>query len=223
VFEVSGPEHDERVPVEIMNVTIMPNFRRVIRTILVSIQGYCKTYLSDLEHMKPFRISNFLTLVFVFVFSAAAQSTPRAVVESFYRFDGSHSQTFNRKNIDARRRWFTDVLYRQFENELKRQREYLRQNPTDKPHFGDGLPFRPLDETCQAGRVTYRYSVAVGRASTRAANATVPVTFSFPKSCDLPSPQYSVRLRRVNGVWRINDIEYPGGSTLLGDLMRMDY
>jgi hypothetical protein len=155
--------------------------------------------------------------------AAAAQSSPRSAVESFYNFDGSHSRTFNRASINARKRWFTDVLYMQFDNELRRQREYLRQNPTDKPHFGDGLPFRPLDETCSAGRRTYRYAYSIGRASSRGSNATVPVTFSYPKKCRMPSTIYSIRLRRVNGVWRINDLEYPDGSTLLADLMRPNY
>ena len=34
--------------------------------------------------------------------------------------------------------------------ELDREREFLRANPGDKPHFGDGLPFRPIEEMCQA-------------------------------------------------------------------------
>ena len=167
----------------------------------------------------------YVSLIFICVFAVelAAQSTPRSVVESFYKYDGTHSQTFNRNNIGARKRWFTDVLQLQFQNELRREREYLRGNPTDKPHFGDGLPFRPLDETCRAGRRTYRYSVSIGAASARASNATVPVIFSYPKSCNIPSTKYAVRLRRVNRVWLINDLEYPDGSTLLADLMRPSY
>ena len=174
--------------------------------------------------MKPYRITLLLSIVCVLgAGGASAQSTPRSVVEAFYRFDASHSQTFNRNNINARRRWFTDVLYLQFENELKRQREYLRENPTDKPHFGDGLPFRPLDETCRADGKTFRYGYSVGRASSRGLNATVPVVFFYPKLCGLPSITYSVRLLRVRGVWRLNDLEYPDGSTLLADLMRPSY
>ena len=173
--------------------------------------------------MKPNIVFLSVVVACSFALSAAAQSTPRSVVESFYKYDGTHSRTFNRRNIDARRRWFTDMLYDQFRNELRRQQEHLRQNPSDKPHFGDGLPFRPLDETCQVGRRTYRYTVSVGRASSRGPNATVPVTFSYPRRCSLPATNYSVRLRRVDGVWRINDLEYPGGSTLLADLMRPNY
>lgn len=169
--------------------------------------------------------SGAITLFIVFAASIAfsQSSTPRAAVESFYGFDTTHGRVFDRKNIDARKRWFTDVLYQQFQNELKRQREYLRHNPTDKPHFGDGLPFRPLDETCKVGRRTYRLSHAVGNATMRGSNATVPVTFSYPKRCNLPSTEYMVRLRRVKGVWQINDLEYSDGSTLLADLMRTEY
>ena len=173
--------------------------------------------------MKPLRIVLFAAVVCLLAFSAAAQSTPKSAVEAFYKFDGSHSQTFNRRNIEARKRWFTDVLQLQFQNELRRQREYLRQNPTDKPHFGDGLPFRPLDETCRVGRRSFGYSLTVGRTSARGASATVPVTFSYPKSCGLPSTIYSIRLRRVNRLWLINDLEYPDGDTLLADLMRPNY
>jgi hypothetical protein len=162
-------------------------------------------------------------LVCVFAGAAAAQTEPKGVVEAFYKFDGSHGQVFNRRNIDARKRWMTDVLYLQFQNELQRQREYVRRNPTDKPHFGDGLPFRPLDETCTVGRRMYRMSYTVGRASMRASNATVPVTFSYPRGCNLPSTKYMVRLRRVKGSWLINDLEYQDGSTLLADLMRATY
>ena len=173
--------------------------------------------------MKIVRIFLLALVGCVCVTAASAQATPRSVVESFYRFDGSHAQTFNRKNIDARKRWFSEVLYLQLRNELKREREYLRKNPTDKPHFGDGLPFRPLDETCTVGRRNSRYTYAVGSASARGSNATVPVPFSYPKRCNLPSTEYSVRLRRVKGIWQINDLEYPDGATLLADLMRTDY
>lgn len=163
-------------------------------------------------------------LVLAAALTAAAQGAdPRSVVEVFYRFDTEHSQVFNRRNIDSRKRWFTDVLNLHFDKELRREREYLRQNPTDKPHFGDGLPFQPLDETCKVGRRTYRYSYSIGNASMRGSNATVPVVFSYPKRCNLPATRYSVRLRRVKGVWRINDLEYSDGTTLLADLTRENY
>jgi hypothetical protein len=97
------------------------------------------------------RLYKVFIVICVFASSSTAQNSPHGAVEQFYRFDGTHSQIFNRRNIDARRRWFTDTLYYQLRNELKRQIVFERENPGAKPHFGDGLPFRPWDETCQSG------------------------------------------------------------------------
>ena len=39
----------------------------------------------------------------VSVTAFAQKAAPAAAVKAFYQFDRSHSQTFNRKNIDARK------------------------------------------------------------------------------------------------------------------------
>ena len=157
-------------------------------------------------------------------FAATAQrSTPKAAVESFYKYDSSHSQIFNKKSIHSRKPGFTDVLHLYLTKELERQAEFVRNNPADKPHFGDGLPFRPLDETCKIRGRAYRFTPTVGKPSTRGSAATVLVRFAYPKGCTLPATQYLVRLHKVKNSWYINDIEYPDGSTLLADLMREQY
>src|SRR5262249_26709163 len=97
------------------------------------------------------RILFIAALTAFFSLPSIAQS-PAATVSAFYQFDRSHSQIFNRRNIDARKRWFSKELYNLFLYELKREDAYLKKNPNDKPYFGDGLPFQPLDETCKAGR-----------------------------------------------------------------------
>src|SRR3954454_22284024 len=90
-------------------------------------------------------------VVLLLALSSVAQS-PVATVNAFYKFDRSHPEVFNRRNIDSRKRWFSKDLYNLFLYELKRESAYLKKTPTDKPYFGDGLPFEPYDETCKAGR-----------------------------------------------------------------------
>ncbi len=153
----------------------------------------------------------------------AQQARPRAAVQSFYRFDGSNSQVFNRKNIDARRGWFENSLYELLIKELDREREFLKANKGDKPHFGDGLPFRPLQESCKAAGQTYGYTSAVGEANEVGETATVPVTFSYPKDCNLPPTVYNVKLIAVKTTWLIVDVEYPSGESLVADLKRAIY
>src|SRR5262245_25795757 len=72
---------------------------------------------------------------------AAQTNSPVAAVNTFYKYDRLHSQIFNRRNIDARKQWFSPELYALFQYELKREAAYLKKNPSDKPYFGDGLPF----------------------------------------------------------------------------------
>ena len=156
--------------------------------------------------------------------AAAAQAKdPAAVVRSFYQFDNTHSQVFNKKAVQSRKPWFTDVLHLNLTKELERQSDFIRKNPGDKPHFGDGLPFRPLDESCEIRGRSYRFTPTVGRPSMRGTSATVPVNFAYPKGCTLSPTRYLVRLHKVKNNWYINDIEYPDGNTLLAELMRTEY
>src|SRR5215211_1409693 len=113
-----------------MSATMRANCKWVIRTILDSSCAYCNTsknlcFGRFKEYMRHVRFLGSGLLFLVAVACAVAQgSDPRSVVEEFYRFDTAHSQVFNRRNIEARKRWFTDVLQFYFEKELTRQREY---------------------------------------------------------------------------------------------------
>lgn len=150
-------------------------------------------------------------------------SAPATAVRSFYNAERTAPQTFNKKNLELRKRWISSGLYKRFSNELKREAAFLQENPSDKPHFGDGFPFMPLNETCSAGGRNYRYSVRVGNASVDSTNATVPVTFAYPKACAVEPTVYTVSVIRSRGIWLIDDITFPDGMRLSTDLDRETY
>jgi len=86
----------------------------------------------------------FLSLVLV-LFSPgvyAQKQDASATVQSFYKSHLSRSGIFNASEVKARKKWFTDDLNKLFQTELQREKAYLKANPTDKPHFGDGFPFQ---------------------------------------------------------------------------------
>ncbi len=150
--------------------------------------------------------------------------TPSAAVGAFYKFDRSHSQTFNRRNIDARKQWFSAGLYALLLNELKRERAYLKQNPTDKPHFGDGLPFQPLSEMCEANGKKYGNRYSFGAVTAKGRSANVDVTFSHPKVCKFDNTIFGINLVKEKGRWVIDDVLYVADhSTLMQDLKRPNY
>src|SRR5262245_55561808 len=159
-----------------------------------------------------------ISLILIITVSSAfvsAQSGPLAAVKAFYAYDQSHSQTFNRRNIDARKRWFSPDLYRLLQYELKREAEYLKKNPTDKPYFGDGLPFQPLQENCIAGsrgvdrKMSLKHDFQTGNRS------VVLATFAYPKPCANPDPVvYTIGLVRGKAGWQVDDINYGEDTTL---------
>lgn len=166
----------------------------------------------------------FLVILFISLVSIAAMGQkPLAAVSAFYKFDRSHSQTFNRRNIDARKEWFSSQLYGRFLNELKREKEYLRTNPGDKPHFGDGLPFQPMNEPCEANGRKSGNSYTLGRVNERGKNAKIGVNFAYPKACKMDKTLFTVNLIKEKGRWVINDIQYPDDMTLVEDLKRPVY
>jgi hypothetical protein len=173
--------------------------------------------------------SRFL-LTSVLVFAAAIisfgqkTSSPKAVVRAFYKYDAANSQIFNRANIDARKRWLSSELYEKFLKELEREKAYLANSPTDKPHFGDGLPFRPLDETCSLNGREYRRTIAYGQVTTKGDLANVDVYFKYPKGCNIPDVLYAVNMSKERGRWVIGDIRYIAENTsLVEDLDRKEY
>ena len=176
--------------------------------------------------MKISRLMLSIAIVAVLsVWAAAQQSTPKAAVEAFYKFDRVNSQTFNRANLDARKAWFSPELYKLFENELKREAEYLKANPSEKPFFGDGMPFQPLDEACKVGTTEVRRGLVIKQEFQRTAHAAVTATFAYPKTCkDGGEPVvYTIGLIKSNGRWVIDDVNYGEDTSLKERLGRTEY
>ena len=110
-------------------------------------------------------------------------------------------------------------------NQLSQDKAYLKTNPTDKPYFGDGLTFRPLDEPCMVGERSYKRVQSVGRTEIDKMRATVEVSFAYPKSCteNFQPIVYRVELRKAGGKWLIDDWVYDGGASLKADMMKSKY
>lgn len=171
--------------------------------------------------MKSKTILFLAVTLFVCSLSVNAQNSPRAAVEAFYRYDRSHSQIFNRRNIDARKRWFSTELYNLFLNELKREAAYLKRNPTDKPYFGDGLPFQPMQEKCDKG---FDRGLVVKQEFVRGNRAAATAELAYPKRCGDPMPVvYTIGLTKTRSGWVIDDINYGEDTTLKQRLRRKEY
>jgi hypothetical protein len=155
--------------------------------------------------------------------SLAQTGTPESALTTFIKFSRSQPQTFNSKGVEIRKRYFTDSLYKLFLNELKRQNAYLKKNPSDMPFFGDGVPFQPIDETCEAGKRSFHYTYTVGKGSVSGDSATVPVNFVYPKACNIPPIVYMFKMANAKAGWLIDDVDYGDGKTLLADLNRAEY
>ena len=140
------------------------------------------------------------------------------------KYDAANSQIFNRANVDARKKWMSSELYAKFLRELEREKAYLGKNPTDKPHFGDGFPFRPIDETCTLNGREYRRSISYGQVTIKGDLANVDVYFKYPKGCNIPDVLYAVNMSKEGARWVIDDIRYIAENTsLVEDLDRKEY
>lgn len=165
-----------------------------------------------------------LAFVLTVAFDAAVAQTPKAAVETFYKYDRSHSQVFNRANIEARKRWFSPELYRLFQYELKREAAYLKKNPTDKPYFGDGLPFQPYNETCKVRGRDVRRSLKFAQGWQKGSRAVVTASFVYPKGCtEGDAVTYTIGMVRGRSGWVIDDVNYGEDTTLKQRLQRKEY
>ncbi len=153
----------------------------------------------------------------------AQKQDASAMVQSFYKFHLSRSGIFNTGEVKARKKWFTYDLNKLFQTELQREKEHLKVNPTDKPHFGDGFPFQPFEECERAGKLI-KNTYQVGAATVKGEQATVEVKFYKPKECgsDLIDT-YKVELVKTKEKWLIDDWLYSDAKTLTEDLKRTNY
>ena len=170
---------------------------------------------------KIFFLSIILAVLSANVFAQKQSAT--AFVQSFYKFHRARSGVFKASEVNAHRRWLTAELNGLFRNELKREKEYLKANPTNKPHFGDGFPFAPFEE-CMKGGKSVRNDLKFGAETTDSNKTLVEVAFYQPKACggDLIHA-YKVELVKNKGVWLINDFIYEDGERLSDDLKRAEY
>jgi len=153
----------------------------------------------------------------------AQKQDASAVVQSFYKLHLSGSGAFNANEGKARKKFFAVDLNKLFQTELQREKEFLKANPTDKPHFGDGFPFQSLNECDSAGKLV-KNTYTVGAATVKGERATVEVKFYQPKECggDLIDT-YKVELVKSKGKWLIDDWLYSDAKTLTEDLKRANY
>ena len=169
------------------------------------------------QHFIGVRIAHLVATFSILILAATGMSqssSPAPTVKDFYKFSDAHSDLFNRRHIELRKRWYTPRLYRIFREELQRQTDMLKSHPTDKPFFGDGLDFRPRDEKCQANGRTYGFAQMIGEQFIRHNVATVEVRWAYPLVCHDGPVRYRLVLRKVGGRWLIDDLIYDDGSSL---------
>jgi hypothetical protein len=119
-----------------------------------------------------------------------------------------------------RKRWFSAELNGLFQKELKRESEYLKKNPTDKPYFGDGFPFTPYEECSKGGR-EIKNVLKIAAVTQRGNKTLVEVQFFTPKACGGDFiDTYKVELIKMKGVWLLNDWIAGDGGRLTDALKR---
>ena len=107
---------------------------------------------------------------------------------------------------------------------MRREKAYLKKNPTDKPYFGDGLPFQPIDEVCTTTRRTIHKALAFGSEAKIVNKSSIKAIFAFPKPCKDPDrTTYTIKLVRIGAAWLIDNVYYDGNSNLAADLRRKEY
>jgi hypothetical protein len=164
-----------------------------------------------------------LATLFLLNISLFAQTNAKSTVEKFYQFHNSRNGVLSLHELKSHKRFFTNDLYKLFLNELKREDEFIRKNNTDKPHFGDGLPFKPFEE-CVVDEKIYRNTYEVNEASVDGNIAIVEVKFYQPKQCDGELiDTYKIELKKSNNTWLINDWFFSDETKLTNDLKRKDY
>ncbi|MBX7169454.1 MAG: hypothetical protein K1X72_00765 [Pyrinomonadaceae bacterium] len=147
----------------------------------------------------------------------AQKQTPTEFVKSFYKFHRSRDEAFSKEEIKARQKWFTTELYELFQYELKREAEYLKENPTDKPFFGDGFPITALEECYLKGK-WIKNVLKIGKTSTKKDKTFVEVSFYQPNVCgSYFIHAYKNELVKNKNSWLINDLIYLDDETMADD------
>lgn len=175
--------------------------------------------------MKKLTITSAALFIAIFAASSFAQNgTPVQAVRSFYAFHRKYDSGFSRASVDARRKWFSEDLYKLFLNELVREKAFLREHPNEKPYLAEGLPFEPWDETCSVGSRQFHKRLAFKPEAEDRSIATVHAIFAFPTPCKDPNTiVYTIQVVRVAAGWVIDNVIYDDAINLVPDLKRKDY
>ncbi|MBS1794748.1 MAG: hypothetical protein JSS81_12890 [Acidobacteria bacterium] len=171
------------------------------------------------------RIIGGVLVALVLAAGVYGQTKPDAAVfvRSFYKFHWARSNIFTAGNLRAYRKWFSPALNKLFDYELKREAAYLKLHPTDKPYFGDGFPFQPLDE-CYVNKRSYNNTYKTGAVTADGDRTLVEIVFASPKICGGAAiDTYKVALVNGKAGWLIDDWIYPDGRRLTEDLKRPEY
>ena len=90
----------------------------------------------------------------------------------------------------------------------------MKKNPTNKPHFGDGFPFAPMEECYVEGK-EIKNILKIGKTTFKENKTIVEVKFYYPKVCDGSFIHaYQVELVKNNGDWLISDLIYLNDETM---------
>jgi len=170
----------------------------------------------------------FFGLLLFFGMTVYAQNKGASeTVKSFYKFHLSRSGIFSLHEVKIRKRWFTGELYRLLLFELTREDEFTRKNPSEKPFFGDGFPFEPLEE-CVVNEKIVPNVYEIREVSATTNKAIIEIKFFVPKECEDQVEEklldsYQLELLKIRNIWQINDWIYRDQEKLSTTLKREKY
>ena len=136
--------------------------------------------------------------------TAQAQSTPSQAANNFYR-------TYLKLNIrglpsDEQMKVLSPLITTDlkglFENAQKEQTKFIKENPNEKPPWGDGDLFTSLFEGAQSFRL--------GRAKVRRGQADVPVHLAYTQGGSTSRWSDILILVRRGNRWLVSDILLKG-------------
>lgn len=158
---------------------------------------------------------------------AQTEEEAKNTVEKFYKFYRTRNGQITTHELNMLKGWFTADLTNLFRNEIRREEEFTRKHPDEKPYFGDGFPFQPYEE-CVKGEEIILNRIEIGEVKITANKALVEVKFYIPKECESQVKEkllekYKIELVKNKTRWLINDWIYDDGKKLTNILKREKY
>jgi hypothetical protein len=175
------------------------------------------------KYIKNCLIAIAIVLVTSNISFAQTGADAKSTVEKFYKFYRTRNGVVSTHELNLIKPWFTVELTKLFQNEIKREAEFIKKHSDDKPHFGDGFPFNPYEE-CVADNKIILNTIETGEVKLDANKAIVEVKFSASKECGGEDIDiYKIELLKNKNRWLINDWIYSDETKLSDDLKRKDY